>query len=72
MIDLKLTQQERQLLHDLLASKERGLLVEARRTDSFRLRDALRNEIRTVNRLMQRLDSTKEDASRPALPTGPW
>lgn len=57
MTDLKLTEQERQLLHDLLVSKERALLVETRRTDSFRLHDALRGELRVIDRLKERLDN---------------
>lgn len=57
MTDLKLTEKERQLLHGLLAAKERALLVETRRTDSFRLHHELREELRAVGRLMERLDN---------------
>jgi hypothetical protein len=61
MTELKLTEQERQLLLEVLESKQRQLSLEARRTESFHMHDELREQMRTVDRLIERLataDST--------------
>lgn len=55
MTDVKLTEQERRLVLEILEAKQRELQFEARRTDSFGLHDELRERLRTVDRLMERL-----------------
>ena len=55
MIDLKLTQKERLLLLELLEAQQRALQFEGRRTDSFELHHEVRERLRAVDRLMERL-----------------
>ena len=62
MTDLRLTEKERQLLLEILQAKQRELAVETRRTESFRMHDEMRERIRTVDRMIERLT----DAASPA------
>ena len=60
MTDFKLTEQERQFLLEVLRAKDRNLLTEARRTESFKLHDELREEQRIVERLLERLATAEK------------
>jgi hypothetical protein len=60
MTDLKLTEQERQLLLEVLASKQRQLSVETRRTESFAMHDEMRERVRMVDRLIERLATAEK------------
>ena len=60
MTDLKLTEQERQLLLEVLTSKQRQLSVETRRTESFHMHDEMRERVRTVDRLIERLAAAEK------------
>lgn len=60
MTDLKLTEQERQLLLEVLTSKQRQLSVETRRTESFHMHDEMRERVRTVDRLVERLAAAEK------------
>ena len=60
MTDLKLTEQERVILLDLLQAKERDLRTESRRTESFHLRDELREQQRVLDRLLERLATAEK------------
>ena len=55
MTELKLTEKERQLVLEVLEAKQRQLQFETRRTESFQMHDELREELRTVDRLIERL-----------------
>ena len=59
MTDFKLTEKERQSLMEILESKQRELQFETRRTESFRLHGELREQLRMVDRLMERLATTE-------------
>ena len=59
MTDFKLTEKERQFLMEILESKQRELQFETRRTESFRLHGELREQLRMVDRLMERLATTE-------------
>ena len=60
MTDLKLTEQERQLLLEILRTKDHDLRREARRTESFKLHHELREEERIVERLLERLATAEK------------
>ena len=60
MTDLKLREQERQLLLEVLTSKQRQLSVETRRTESFHMHDEMRERVRTVDRLVERLAAAEK------------
>ena len=62
MTDVKLTEQERRLVLEILEAKQRELQFEARRTDSFGLHGELRERLRTVDRLMERLANAESVA----------
>jgi hypothetical protein len=55
MTDLKLTEQERHLLLEILDAKQRDLSLETRRTESFRMHGEMRERLRAVDRLIERL-----------------
>jgi hypothetical protein len=59
MTDLKLTEQERHLLLEILEAKQRELSLETRRTESFRMHGEMRERLRTVDRLIERLAEAK-------------
>jgi hypothetical protein len=60
MTDLKLTDQEREFLLEVLRAKERNLCTETRRTESFHLHQELREEQRVVDRLLERLATAEK------------
>lgn len=64
MTDLKLTEQEQALLMDILLAKQRALSLETRRTESIRMHEAMREQVRTVDRLIERLAEAKTPAPR--------
>ena len=64
MTDVKMTNQERQLLLEILRAKQRDLQFETRRTDSFQLHDELRERLRTVDRLIERFAAAEMVISR--------
>ena len=55
MIELRLTEQERQLLLEILLAKQRALGPETRRTENIRMHEEMREQVRTVDRLIERL-----------------
>ena len=55
MTELRLTEQERQLLLEVLEETQRKLNVETRRTESFEMHHDMRERVRTVDRLIERL-----------------
>ena len=55
MTELKLTEQERQLLLEILGASQRQLSPETRRTESFQMHHDMRERMRTVDRLIERL-----------------
>jgi len=59
MTELKLTEHERHLLLEILEAKQRDLSLETRRTESFRMHGEMRERLRTVDRLIERLTETK-------------
>ena len=63
MTDLKLTEQERRLMLEILEAKQRELQFEARRTESFHLHDELRERLRAVDRLIERLATSESIAA---------
>ena len=64
MTDVKLTEQERRLLLEILEAKQRELQFETRRTESFGLHDELRERLRAVDRLIERLATSESLAAR--------
>ena len=58
MTELRLTEQERQLLLEILEVKQRQLSLETRRTESFEMHHDMRERVRTVDRLIERLATT--------------
>ena len=63
MTDLKLTEQERAVLLDVLQARERALSLETRRTESIRMHEEMREQLRTIDRIIERLT---EAEARPA------
>jgi hypothetical protein len=55
MTELKLTEQERAVLLEILQAKQRALSLETRRTESIRMHEEMREQLRTVDRLLERL-----------------
>jgi len=55
MTDLRLTQRERQTLLEILEAKQRELSLESRRTESFKMHGEMRERLRTVDRMIERL-----------------
>ncbi len=55
MTELKLTEQERHLLLEILNATQRELSLETRRTESIRMHGQMRERLRTVDRLIERL-----------------
>ena len=65
MTELKLTEKERQLVLEVLEAKQRQLQFETRRTESFQMHDELREELRTVDRQIERLQTAEPMAAQP-------
>ena len=63
MTDLTLTEQERTLLLEILRAKQRALSLETRRTESIRMHGELREQLRTVDRLLERLTEADSHAA---------
>ena len=55
MTELRLTEQERAVLLEILQAKQRALSLETRRTESIRMHEEMREQLRTVDRLLDRL-----------------
>lgn len=53
--ELRLTDQERALLLEILQERQRALDVETRRTESFRMHGEMRERVRALDRLVERL-----------------
>ena len=64
MTDFKFTEQERQLLLEILEAQQRALQFENRRTESFQLHHELRERLRAVDRLIERLSAAEPATSR--------
>jgi hypothetical protein len=64
MTDLKLTEQERHLLLEILETTQRELSLEARRTESIRMHKQMRERLRAVDRLIERLAEANSTAAR--------
>ena len=60
MIEFQLTQQEAELLIELLETEREELQPEIHRTDTSRLRDILHSRLRAVERLTERLEGLTE------------
>lgn len=63
MIDLSLTNQELDLMVELLESESRRVAIEARRTHAHEPHEELRNRERTLDRLLERFRSLRADES---------
>lgn len=63
MTDLKLTERERLLVLQILEARQRQLQFETRRTESFHLHDELREQLRAVDRLLERLSHSENMAA---------
>jgi hypothetical protein len=63
MTELKLTEQERHFLLEVLEAKQRELSMETRRTESFHMHDEMRERVRTVDRLIERLAEARSEAA---------
>ena len=55
MTELRLTDQERAVLLEILQSKQRAMSLETRRTDSIRMHEEMREQLRIIDRLLERL-----------------
>ena len=64
MTDFKLTEQERRLLLEILEAQQRALQFEGRRTESFELHHEVRERLRAVDRLIERLSAAEPATSR--------
>ena len=64
MTDLRLTEQERQLLLEILGRQERDLSVAARRTDGIHVHQEMRERVRIVDRLIERLTEAAPAAAQ--------
>jgi len=60
MMEFQLTQQEAELLLELLETEREELQPEIHRTDTSRLRDILHSRLRAVERLSERLEGLTE------------
>jgi hypothetical protein len=63
MTDLKVTERERQLLLEILEAQQRALQFEGRRTESFGLHHEVRERLRAVDRLIERLSAAESVTS---------
>ena len=64
MTELRLTEQERDLLLEILERQQRELSLETRRTESIRMHEEMRERVRTVDRLVERLTEAAPRARR--------
>ena len=64
MINLEMTQQEAELLLELLETERQELQPEIHRTDTSRLRDILHSRLRAVERLSERLEALTEKLNK--------
>jgi hypothetical protein len=64
MTELKLTEQERHFLLEVLEAKQRELSLETRRTESFHMHEEMRERVRTVDRLIERLAEASSTTPR--------
>jgi len=60
MIGHVLTDKETELLLEVLGEESRRLMVEARRTDAAAMHSSLRERLRAVDRLVERLQELRE------------
>ena len=70
MTDLRLTEQERHLLLEILERQQRDLSVATRRTDNIRVHQEMREQVRTIDRLVERLSDAGPRVAQQTHGTG--
>ncbi|HZN67012.1 MAG TPA: hypothetical protein VFB66_17100 [Tepidisphaeraceae bacterium] len=70
MTELTLTEKERQVVLEVLEAKQRQLQFETRRTESFQMHDELREDLRAVDRLIERLQNAERMTRLPVGDVG--
>jgi hypothetical protein len=62
MLDQVMTNKESELLLEILGAERRRLLPEIRHTDARQMRSELQTRLRTIDRLIARIEQTQSEA----------